>query len=99
MISETSKLIESASSELAVSRIDIEVLSFNVEQLLAAVITQHAHQGIVHFQQTTVGCREVSTFLNVVEQFAIEPLRTTIRGDVFQYVDDLLRFFGDSAQP
>ena len=57
-----------------------------VQQLLTGLITEHADHSVVHIKELAVRRSEEQAFLNIVEEFAVPPLRFTAVGNVFQHV-------------
>ena len=74
-------------------------LSRNIylKKFIAAGVSQHRHQGVVDFDKSAFGSTEEKSLLNIVEQFAIAALGLAAVGDVFQDVDRLQTFAGDTV--
>ena len=61
----------------------------DLQKFFAAGISQHAHQGVVHFDEAALRRAEEQAFLNVVEQFAVTAFGLAAVGDVFEHVNGL----------
>ena len=63
-----------------------------VQKLFTAVASQHAHQGVIDFNESAVGTAEKEPFLNVVEQFPVSTLGFTPVRNVLQDMNCLQAF-------
>ena len=66
--------------------------NIDLQQFLAAAVSQHPHHGVIDFDETAARRAEEQAFLNVVEQFAIATLGLAPVGNIFQHVDGLQAF-------
>ena len=48
--------------------------NIDLQQFLAAAVSQHPHHGVIDFDEAAARRAEKQAFLNVIEQFAIAPL-------------------------
>ena len=71
----------------------------SLQQLFPAVISEHANQRIVDFDEAAVRRGEKQSLLNVVEEFAIAALRFAAIGDVFEHMDGLHAFAAGAVNP
>ena len=63
-----------------------------VQEFVATFVTEHANQGVINFDESTLGTAEEEPFLNVVEEFAIAALGLAPVGNVLQNVNSLKAF-------
>ncbi len=61
----------------------------DLQQFFAAAIAQHAHHGIVDFDEAAFGRTEEQAFLNIVEELAVAALGFAAVGNIFQHVNGL----------
>ena len=63
-------------------------------KFFAAGIAEHAHHGIVDFDEASGGRAEEQAFLNIVEEFAVAALGLAPVRNIFQDVNGLQTFVG-----
>ena len=63
-----------------------------MQQFIAAVVAEHADQGVIDFDEASIRAAEKQSFLNVVEQFAIAAFGFAAVGDVLQNMNGLKAF-------
>ena len=90
MVSQSAKLIQCARHDLAVRGFNVQILCCDIQQLFAAVVSEHANQRVVDFEQPAIWSRKIGSFLNVVEELPVKPFGTPACGDVFENVHNLL---------
>ena len=78
MIAQGSMLLHELGQALPYPRRRIDLGGhIHLQKFFAAAVTEHADQGVIHFNEASVGRGEEEAFLDVVKQFAIAPLRFT----------------------
>src|SRR5262249_40229505 len=65
------------------------VLQVELQDFFARLITQHAHQRVIHLDEVPFGRRKKDAFLHVVEELAVTSLGLAPIGNVFEDVDGL----------
>ena len=90
MIAQGSMLLHELGQALPYPRRRIDLGGhIHLQKFFAAAVTEHADQGVIHFNEASVGRGEEEAFLDVVKQFAIAPLRFTPIGNILENMNGL----------